>query len=137
MSQVSSRLHTALIPLIYRAVTFRANSEWALNILDVDSFFLRHGRPRAANYLQHTKHLRFYAPINLARFNRCAYYSIFRTAGLSPCSSTLGTSDNTAAHEHFLDDITEQLRLVFAHLKPDSLCTFQYVKRTTFCLQLN
>jgi hypothetical protein len=134
MSQVSSRLHTALIPLIYRAVTFRATSEWALNVLDVDSFFLHHGRPQAANHLQHIRHLHFYAPINLARFNRCAYYSIFRTAGLSPCSSTLGTSDNTVAHENFLDDITEQLRLVFSHLKPDSLRTFQCVKPITFCL---
>ncbi len=120
-----------MIQLIYQAVTFRATSEWALNVLDIDSFFLHHGRPLAANYLQHTKHIHFYAPIHLARFNRCAYYSIFRTAGLSPFSTTLGTSDDTVAHEHFLDDIAGQLNMVLAHLKPNSLRTFQCVEPLT------
>ncbi|KAJ5642622.1 hypothetical protein N7490_006622 [Penicillium lividum] len=127
LSRASSRLHSVLIPLIYRTVTFRAASEWALNVLDIESFFLHHSHPPATSYLQHTQHLDIWAPIYLARFNRCAYYSIFRTAGLSGCSSTLGSTDDATAHAQFLEDIADQLQRVVAHLKPDSLRTFQSV----------
>lgn len=99
-----------------------------MNILDIESFFLRHGSSRASSYLQYTKNLHIEAPIHLARFNRCAYYSIFRTAGLPQCSSKVGASDDATAHEHFLDDITDQLQLVFARLKPNSLRAFRYVR---------
>ena len=116
-----------LVTLIYRTVTFRATSEWALNVLDVDSFFLHHGHDRGSGYLRHTQHLHVWAPIHLARFNRCAYYSIFRAAAFPQCTSTLGISNDVKAHERFLDDITDQLRRVTVHLKPDSLRTFQSV----------
>ncbi|KAF3009278.1 hypothetical protein E8E15_002598, partial [Penicillium rubens] len=80
----------------------------------------------ATSYLQHTQHLDIWAPIYLARFNRCAYYSIFRAAGLSGCSSTLGSTDDATAHAQFLEDIADQLQRVIVHLKPDSLRTFQW-----------
>ena len=102
-------------------------SEWALNVLDVDSFLLHHGHSRTASFLQNTRHLYIQAPIHLARFNRCAYYNIFRTAGLAQGPSTLGAADETRAHEQFLDDIANQLHVVLAQLKPDSLRTFQSV----------
>ncbi|KAJ5642576.1 hypothetical protein N7490_006576 [Penicillium lividum] len=47
--------------------------------------------------------------MNLARFNRCAYYSIFRAAGPG-CSSTLGVTDDAMAHAQFLEDIMDQLQ---------------------------
>ncbi|CAG8282413.1 unnamed protein product, partial [Penicillium salamii] len=125
-SHVSSRIYLALVPELYRDLTFCAISEWALNVLDIDSFFLRHGSSRASSYLQHTKNLHIEAPIHLARFNRCAYYSIFRTVGLSQSSSTLGASKNVTAHEQFLEDITVQLQLIFAHLKANKLVSFRW-----------
>ncbi|KAJ6033836.1 hypothetical protein N7460_000247 [Penicillium canescens] len=126
LSCVSFRFYSALVPEIYRDLAFCALSEWALNVLNINSFFLRHGSLRASSYLQHTKNLHIEAPIHLARFNRCAYYSIFRTASLSRCSSTLGASNNATAHEQFLCDITDQLQLVFARLKPNSLYAFRW-----------
>lgn len=39
------------------------------------------------------------------------------------------------AHEHFLDDIGEQLDVVFARLKPNSLRSFEYVKLISYSLQ--
>ena len=63
----------------------------------------------------------------MARFNRCAYYNIFRATGLAQGTSTLGAADETRAHEQFLDDIADQLHVVLAQLKPDSLRTFQSV----------
>ncbi|KAI2736050.1 hypothetical protein DTO013E5_9205 [Penicillium roqueforti] len=131
---VSFRFYSALVPEIYRDLTLCARSEWALNILDIESFFLRHGSSRASSYLQYTKNLHIEAPIHLARFNRCAYYSIFRTAGLPQCSSKVGASDDATAHEHFLDDITDQLQLVFARLKPNSLRAFRW--RLGICIPM-
>lgn len=127
LSRASSRLYSVLAPLIYQSVTFHAATEWALNVLDIDSFFLHHDRERATRYLQHTKRLRLQAPIYLARFNRCAYYSIFRMAGLSERSATLGVPNDAVAHGQFLHDIMEQLLQVFARLKPNSLRSFQWV----------
>ncbi|KAJ5033089.1 hypothetical protein NUH16_003219 [Penicillium rubens] len=135
LSRASSRLHAVLIPLNYRAVTFRAASEWALNVLDIESFFVHHSHSPATGYLQHTRHLDFFAPMNLARFNRCAYYSIFRAAGPG-CSSTLGVTDDAMAHAQFLEDIMDQLQRVVAHLKPNSLRTFQSA-RTPFIYQFS
>lgn len=120
-------MYSILVPQVYRTVTFRAASEWALNILDVDSFLIRHGLSQAICYLQYTRHLRIQAPIHLVRFNRCAYYNIFRTAGLSQNPFTRGPSDEVTAHEHFLDDIVDQINLVLAQLRPDCLRTFQSV----------
>ncbi|KXG45117.1 uncharacterized protein PGRI_096040 [Penicillium griseofulvum] len=108
LSRVSSRLYSVLVPHIYRTIAFHAASEWALNVLDVDSFFL---------------HL---APFHLVRFNRCAYYNIFRAAGLTESPTTLGASDEATPHQQFLDDVKDQLQLVFTHLKPNSLSTFEW-----------
>ncbi|CAG8064698.1 unnamed protein product [Penicillium salamii] len=83
LSHVSSRIYLALVPELYRDLTFCAVSEWALNVLDIDSFFVRHGSSRASSHLRHTRNLHIEAPIHLARLNRCAYYSIFRSVGLS------------------------------------------------------
>ena len=127
LSRASSTLYSILIPQIYRTIAFRAASEWALNVLDVDSFFLHLGHCRAADYLQHARHLQIRAPFHLVRFNRCAYYNIFRTAGLPESPTTLGASDEATAHEQFLDDVKDQLLLIFTHLKPNSLSTFESV----------
>ncbi|KAJ5454976.1 hypothetical protein N7530_012745 [Penicillium desertorum] len=127
LSQVCSTINAALVPLIYRTVTFRAASEWALNVLDIDSFFWNHAHSQPLCYLHHTRHLNIQAPIYIARFNRCVHHSIFRTSGLREASSTLGTSDDAKAHRHFLDDISEQMHLIFACLKENSLRSFQWV----------
>jgi hypothetical protein len=127
LSRASSRLYSILIPQIYRTISFRAASEWALNVLDVGSFFLHLGQPRAADYLQHARHLQIQAPFHLVRFNRCACYNIFRTAELPVSPNALGASDEATAHARFLDDVKDQLQLVFTHLKPNSLSTFEYV----------
>ncbi|CAG8320908.1 unnamed protein product [Penicillium salamii] len=119
-------MYLALVPKLYRDLSFCAVSEWALNVLDIDSFFLCHGSSRASSYLQHTKNLQIEAPIHLARFNRCAYYSIFRTVGLSQSLSTLGPSKTVTAHEQFLEDITDQLQLIFVHLKANKLVSFRW-----------
>ncbi|KAJ5346162.1 hypothetical protein N7452_004166 [Penicillium brevicompactum] len=125
-SQVCSRVNSILVPLIYRTVTFRAPSEWALNVLDIDSFFWNHTRLQGLSYLRHTRHLNVQAPICISRFSRCANYSIFRASGLTQASCTLGTCDEVKAHRHFLDDITEQMYSVFACLKENSLRSFQW-----------
>lgn len=127
LSRVSSRMHFILLSVIYRRMTYQSSSEWALNVLDVDSFFHIHGHHRGAHFLRLTRHLQFWAPIYLARFNRCAYYNIFRASGCAESSSTLGTSDDAKAHAQFLGDVAEQLQLVLAHLKPQSLQSFQSV----------
>ena len=57
LSRASSRVYSILIPQIYRTIAYRADSEWALNVLDVGSFFLHLGHSRAADYLQHARHL--------------------------------------------------------------------------------
>lgn len=116
-----------MIPLAYRSVTFRAASEWALNVLDVDSFFNLHQNLQEYCQLLHTKHLSFVAPIHVARFNRCTYYNVFRTSGLVESLGTLGTSNEAKAHEQFLDDISRQIKLVLAHLQPHNLHSFQSV----------
>ncbi|KAJ5593593.1 hypothetical protein N7537_010497 [Penicillium hordei] len=126
LSQVCSTINAALVPLIYRTVTFRAASEWALNVLDIDSFFRNHAHSQPLSYLHHTRDLNIQAPIYIARFNRCVHHSTFRTSGLREASSTLGTSDEAKAHRHFLDDISEQMHLIFACLKENSLRSFQW-----------
>ncbi|KAI2736042.1 hypothetical protein DTO013E5_9197 [Penicillium roqueforti] len=126
LSRASSKVYSILIPQIYRTIAYRADSEWALNVLDVGSFFLHLGHSRAADYLQHARHLQIQAPFHLVRFNRCAYYNIFRTVGLPASPNTLGASDEATAHEHFLDDVKVQLQLIFTHLKPNSLSTFEW-----------
>lgn len=120
-------MYSILIPQIYRTIAYRADSEWALNVLDVGSFFLHLGHSRAADYLQHARHLQIQAPFHLVRFNRCAYYNIFRTAGLPASPNTLGASDEVTAHARFLDDVQGQLQLIFTHLKPNSLSIFEFV----------
>ncbi|CRL31280.1 Cyclin-like F-box [Penicillium camemberti] len=126
LSRASSRVYSILIPQIYRTIAYRADSEWALNVLDVGSFFLHLGHSRAADYLQHARHLQIQAPFHLVRFNRCAYYNIFRTAGLPASPNTLGASDEVTAHARFLDDVQGQLQLIFTHLKPNSLSIFEW-----------
>ncbi|KAJ5369964.1 uncharacterized protein N7496_006056 [Penicillium cataractarum] len=126
LSRVSSKLYSTLIPLAYRSVTFRAASEWALNVLDVDSFFNLHQDLQECCHLLHTKNLSFVAPIHVARFNRCTYFNVFRTMGLRQSLSTLGTSNETKAHEQFLDDISRQIKVALAHLKPHNLRSFQW-----------
>ncbi|KAJ5855206.1 hypothetical protein N7455_009154 [Penicillium solitum] len=126
LSRVSSRLYSVLVPHIYRTIAFHAASEWALNVLDVDSFFLHLGQSRSVGYLQHVRNLRIQAPFHLVRFNRCAYYNIFRAAGLPESPSILGASDEATAHQQFLDDVKDQLQLIFTHLKPNSLSTFEW-----------
>ncbi|KAJ6037929.1 hypothetical protein N7499_004088 [Penicillium canescens] len=126
LSRVSSRLYAVLVPRIYRTISFCAASEWALNVLNVEPFFLRFGPSRAADYLQHARHLQIKAPFHLVRFNRCAYYNIFRAAGLPESPATLGASDEAAAHRQFLDDVKDQLQLIFTHLKPNRLSTFEW-----------
>lgn len=124
LSQVSSSLRSILIPQIYSEITFGAVSEWALNVLDVDSFFLHHDS-LAADYLRYSRHLTIYAPIHLARFNRCAFYSIFRTTQGIDNFAVLGSSDEATAHKQFLGDISDQLDLVFACLKTGHLQSFK------------
>ncbi|KAJ5230957.1 hypothetical protein N7489_011665 [Penicillium chrysogenum] len=126
LSRVSSRLYAVLVPRIYRTISFCAASEWALNVLNVDPFFLRFGPSRAADYLQHVLQLQIKAPFHLVRFNRCAYYNIFRAAGLPESPATLGASDEATAHQQFLDDVKDQLQLIFTHLKPNRLSTFEW-----------
>ncbi|KAJ5230968.1 hypothetical protein N7489_011676 [Penicillium chrysogenum] len=126
LSRASSRLYAVLVPRIYRSISFCAASEWALNVLNVDPFFLRFGPSRAAGYLQHARHLQIKAPFHLVRFNRCAYYNIFRAAGLPESPATLGASDEATAHQQFLDDVKDQLQLIFTHLKPNRLRTFEW-----------
>ncbi|KAF4768016.1 hypothetical protein HAV15_002970 [Penicillium sp. str.  len=126
LSRASSRLYAVLIPRIYRTVSFYAASEWALNVLDVDPFFRHLGPSRAADYLQHTRHLQFRAPFHLVRFNRCAYYNIFRATGLSESPAPLGASDEATAHQQFLDDVKDQLQLIFTYLEPNRLRTFEW-----------
>ncbi|KAJ5766705.1 uncharacterized protein N7511_004321 [Penicillium nucicola] len=125
-SQVCSRVNAVLIPLTYRTVTFRAASEWALNVLDIDAFFSNQPHLQLSSYLQHTRQLSIQAQIHIARFNRCAHYSIFRTSGLTQTPSTLGTSDEAKAHRQFLNDISDQIQRVFACLEEDSLLSFQW-----------
>ena len=127
LSRASSRLYAVLIPRIYRTVSFCAASEWALNVLDVDPFFHHLGPSRAADYLQHTRHLQIRAPFHLVRFNRCAYYNIFRATGLPESPALLGASDEATAHQQFLDDVKDQLQLIFTHLGPNRLSTFELV----------
>ncbi|KAJ5500669.1 hypothetical protein N7453_009720 [Penicillium expansum] len=126
LSRVSSRVYSVLVPHIYRTISFHAASEWALNVLDVDSFFLHLGQSRSVGYLQHVRNLQIQAPFHLVRFNRCAYYNIFRAAGLPESPTTLGASDEATAHQQFLDDVKDQLQLIFTHLKPNSLSTFEW-----------
>lgn len=109
-----------LVSLIYHTITIQAASEWALNVLDVDSFFY-HDQARASEY---TRDLQIRAPTHLARLNRCAYYNIFRIAS-QPSSSCLGTPHDALACRQLLDNIVDQLRQITVHTQPDSLQTFQ------------
>lgn len=127
LGQVSSRLHSTFVPHLYRTVKFRAPSEWALNVIDIDTFFRLHKVTRGPCYLQHTRELSISAPILLARFNRCAYFNVFRIAGQVGGVGTVGTSNEMKAHEQFLDDISRQLHFVQACLKPNHLRSLQYV----------
>ena len=114
-----------LVSMIYQSVTLRAASEWTLNVLDVDSFFLHHGSDHASQYLAHVRKLKVESPINLARFNRCAYYSIFRITGLPSSSSRTGSPGDLLAHAQFLSDIADQLQRIMVYVPRDSLHTFQ------------
>ncbi|KAJ5240332.1 uncharacterized protein N7469_001923 [Penicillium citrinum] len=126
MSQVSRRLRSIYIPLLYEAIEFRAPSEWALNIMDIDTFCQSHPTSRDRCYLQHTRHLCISAPIVFARFNRCAYFNIFRLSTNGPISSSLGTSNEAKAHAQFLDDLSRQLRMVQLQLKQYRLHSLQW-----------
>ncbi|KAJ5409990.1 uncharacterized protein N7487_004349 [Penicillium crustosum] len=136
LSRVSSKLYSVLVPHIYRTIAFHAASEWALNVLDVDSFFLHLGQSRSVGYLQHVRNLQIQAPFHLVRFNRYAYYNIFRAAGLPESPTILGASDEATAYQQFLDDVKDQLQLVFTHLKPNSLSTFESVYASTYSRDL-
>jgi hypothetical protein len=113
------------IPLLYRTVKFRAASELALNVIDIDTFFHLHRFSQDACYLQYVRELSIYAPIVLSRFNRCAYFNVFRSTANMSGVSTLGTSNEAKAHEQFLDDISRQLQLVQVCLKPNHLRSLQ------------
>jgi hypothetical protein len=68
------------------------------------------------------------APIHLVRFNRCASFNILRVVGLAADPfSRIGTPDHARAHQQFLEDIEDQLHLVFAHLHPGLLRSFTCV----------
>lgn len=126
MTQVSRRLRSIFIPLLYDAVEFRAASEWALNIMDIDSFFQTHPTSRDKCYLQYTRKISITAPIVIARFNRCAYFNVFRDPTTGGSLSSLGTSNEAKAHTQFLDDISRQLQTLQFHLEPDKLHSLQY-----------
>ncbi|OGE46739.1 hypothetical protein PENARI_c124G04245, partial [Penicillium arizonense] len=46
--------------------------------------------------------------------------------GLPESPATLGASDEATAHQQFLDDVKDQLQLIFTHLKPNRLSTFEW-----------
>ncbi|KAJ6093785.1 hypothetical protein N7499_003116 [Penicillium canescens] len=112
-SRASSRLYSVLVHRIYRTISFCAASEWALNLLNVDPFFLHFDPSQPADCLQHARHLQIGAPSHLVRFNRCAYYNIFRAAGLPESPAPVGASEQATAHQQFLDDVKDQLQLIF------------------------
>ncbi|KAF9884573.1 hypothetical protein FE257_001457 [Aspergillus nanangensis] len=116
MSQVSTGLYTTLVPRLYESIRFRTGSEWALNDLDIDLFFRRHGGLRTAQFLHHTK--------RIARFNRCVYYKTPRLPTVSHGYSILGSPHEPTAHEDFIADLSAQLGRVFALLNPDTLHLF-------------
>ncbi|KAJ5291493.1 hypothetical protein N7478_000744 [Penicillium angulare] len=124
MSHVSSGLRWLLTPLVYRDIEFCAVNEWALNVLDVDDFFLHH----CANvdYLQSTRRVSIHAPVHIARFNRCVAFNLFRTSEPSKSCVSLGTTDEEKAHELFLKDIMSQMRRVFKGLRSNSLRSFTW-----------
>lgn len=123
VGRVSRRLHVIFSPIVYQSVTLRAASEWALNVLDVDTFFLYHDYGRAQAYLRHTKHLCIQAPIQVVRFSRCAYYSIFRMTGMNGCSPD--AMSEAVAHRHFLQDLELQVSRILSCLTPHSLRSFE------------
>jgi hypothetical protein len=106
-------------------VEFRAASEWALNMLNIDKFFILHSK--STSHLLHTRHLKIDAPIHLTRFNRYAVFNIFRAVRLAadPFSS-IGTPDNAKAHQQFLGDIGDQVSLAFGRLGPGLLRSFTF-----------
>ncbi|KAI2787058.1 hypothetical protein POX_f07413 [Penicillium oxalicum] len=124
VGRVSRRLHAIFTPIVYQSITLRATNEWALNVLDVDSFFLHHDYGRAQDCLRHTRHLCFQAPIQLVRFSRCAYYSIFRMTGMDGCSPD--AMSEVVAHKQFLRDLELQVSRIFSCLNPHSLRTFEW-----------
>ncbi|KAJ6081434.1 hypothetical protein N7499_006308 [Penicillium canescens] len=127
LSQASRRLHSVFIPLLYHTINFCAASEWALNVINIGTFFRLHKVSQDSCYLQYTRELSISAPIVFARFNRCTYFNVFRVAGQLIGINTLGTSNESKAHEQFLDDISHQLQLVQSHLKSNHLRSLEYV----------
>lgn len=103
-----------------------------MNILDVDRSFQDQG-PRAGELLKHARQLTIISPIYLARFNRCVYHSPRYQSPASRRDSSLGSPHEPTTHKEFLDDLSAQLRLVFAQLKPGSIRSFQYVLRVHPC----
>ncbi|KAL4891314.1 hypothetical protein BDV59DRAFT_194491 [Aspergillus ambiguus] len=121
MSQVCTGLYAILIPRLYKSVSFRAGSEWALNDLDIDTFFRRYWGPRTAQFLRHTRQVAVKAPVRLARFNRCMYY---KTSHLPPATHgqlILGSPHEPTAHEDLMTDLSAQLGRVLTHLRPNTL----------------
>lgn len=110
--------------LNYQTIAFRAKSEWALNVLDIETFLQSHLDTKAVWYIHQIRNLEFHAPIQIARFNRCAYYNAFRNCADSKCRGVLGTSNEAKAHEQFLDDISRQVQIILDSLQADQLQTF-------------
>lgn len=76
LSLVSTTLYTALFSQLHRTITFGANNEWALNILNVGLFMQDHPSPPTQGIMQDIRRLTIKAPIHLARFHRCVYSTI-------------------------------------------------------------
>lgn len=111
--------------LTYRTISFRAKSEWALNVLDIEAFLQSHIESDVRWYIHQIRNLEFFAPIHIARFNRCAYYNAFRNCIDSKCRGILGTSNEAKAHEQFLDDISRQVQIILENLQNDQLRSFE------------
>ncbi|KAJ5216826.1 hypothetical protein N7468_009834 [Penicillium chermesinum] len=114
---VSSRLFAAYRTIVYHTLAIRAESEWALNILDVEKFFGAHGGAGSCM---------------IARFNRCAYFNAFRNCAGHEQRGILGCSNEAKAHEQFVDDISRQVQLILSRLESDQLHSFRW--RLGVCL---
>ena len=134
-SQVSLRIRAMLVPFVYHSITFSAANEWALNVLNIETYFQHHQAAQPDHYLGHTRELCFSAPISIARFNRCACYNIFRVVEPLRSSVSLGASNDTTAHLQFSNDLSEQVDMCLRWLRPHYLRSFRYVSESRLQIQ--
>ena len=123
LSQVCWKLYHTVVPRIYEHLILTATNEWTLNRLNTKSFFESRTAMRASSHLEHVRHLRLEAPIHFARFNRCAYRSIFL---FSYNSDNKREPNGSMPHEDSLCDLFCQLRPTFDRLIPNRLRSFRY-----------